>query len=91
MKIEDIEDNMEIQDDKSVQLLGKELDPDAIIIQLGFGLLNELFIYPAIICSLYGLINEKQWKFDDALAGYSIVYKTQVYLGSAKTYCISIL
>ena len=42
--------------------------------------IGELFIYPSIICSLYGFINEKGWelhstiaKFDLALLIYAIV------------------
>ena len=25
----------------------------------------EKFLYPSVICSLYGFINEKDWKFED--------------------------
>ena len=36
--------------------------------ELIFDLLEELLIYPSIICNLYGFINERGWEFDNAIA-----------------------
>ena len=50
-----------------------------VIKKLAFKLLPEFFLYPAIICSLYALVNEKSWQFDDFLGGYTFchfVYNT---------------
>ena len=78
MKLEDIEDDVQNQGtgDNPAQQLSDKLDPVGINKQLAiaFKLLHEFFLYPAIICSLYGLINEKQWQFDDAFAGYSFLF-----------------
>ena len=78
LELEDIEHNVQNQytdsEDKLVQQVAKnELKPVAIVKQLAKKLLLELLLYPTIICSLYGLINEKQWQFDDALAGYNFL------------------
>ena len=37
--------------------------------ELALDILKECFIYPAVICSLYGFINERSWQFDNALSG----------------------
>ena len=35
--------------------------------------LGELFIYPSIICGLFGFINERGWEFDSALAVFDFI------------------
>ena len=49
------------------QVLNEKLETD-IIKELILDILKEMFIYPAVICNLYGLINEKSWEFDNPLA-----------------------
>ena len=51
--------------------------------ELALDILKEIFIYPAVICSLYGFINERSWQFDNALRGvhflmflFSLFYDT---------------
>ena len=46
----------------------EELDT-ATLLELALDILKESFIYPAVICSLYGFINERSWQFDNALSG----------------------
>ena len=51
------------------QVLNEKLETD-IIKELILDILKEMFIYPAVICNLYGLINEKSWEFDNSLARF---------------------
>ena len=41
-------------------------------------------VHPAVICSLYGIVNKKSWQFDDALAGIDFI----IFL---YTYCVDAL
>ena len=71
----------------------ENLDTDTLK-ELALDIMQEILIYPGIICSLYGFVNEKAWEFDNALdvfhlllflfnLWYGIVYKSKIYLGSA--------
>ena len=65
------------------------LDEDAntdTLLELAFDVLKESLIYPSIICTMYGFINEKSWQFDNTLAGFhfsiflfSLCYYDAVY------------
>ena len=81
MTMEDIED--------SPQILHQEVVTDENLEELEIGAIKklasklgkELLIYPTIICSLYGFINEKSWQFSNTLGGYnslSFLYNTYV-------------
>ena len=48
----------------------EDFDTDTLK-ELALDVLKESFIYPAVICSLYGFINERSWQFDNALAGFN--------------------
>ena len=47
----------------------KDFDTDTLI-KLALDILKESFIYPGVICSLYGFINERSWESNNALAGF---------------------
>ena len=36
--------------------------------------LGEILIYPSIICSLYGFVNEKGWQFNNAIAVFDLIF-----------------
>lgn len=36
--------------------------------------LGEMLIYPSIICSLYGFVNEKGWEFKNAIAVFDFIF-----------------
>ena len=36
--------------------------------------LGEMLIYPSIICSLYGFVNEKGWQFNSAIAVFDFIF-----------------
>ena len=46
----------------------EDFDTDTLK-ELAIDILKESFIYPGVICSLYGFVNEKSWRFDDAVGG----------------------
>ena len=76
MKLEDVENLeegpsqlskvIELENTKDECMPEEKLDTDTIK-ELLKDIIKEIFIYPGIICSLYGLINEKSWQFNDAL------------------------
>ena len=68
-----IEENAQTQDNPVQQMSENQLDSPTIVKELIIKFLQEYFLYPVIICSLYGLVNEKQWQFDDTLAGYGFL------------------
>jgi len=35
--------------------------------------IGELLLLPSLVCSLYGIINEKGWTFENAIAGFTFV------------------
>ena len=35
--------------------------------------IGELLIFPCLICSLYGYVNEKSWQFNNAIAGFNFI------------------
>ena len=37
-------------------------------------LLGEVWIYPILICTLYGLINERAWRFDNGISGCNFLF-----------------
>ena len=55
----------------------KSLDEECIdkgtLKELALSILKESFIYPAVICSLYGFINEKSWEFNNALDWFHFI------------------
>ena len=72
MHVEDIES--ESLEERS---LNKELLEEALqtgpMKKLAIKLVQESFIYPSIICSLFRLTNEKSWQFDDGFAALDTV------------------
>ena len=36
--------------------------------------LGEFLIYPILICTLYGFINERAWRFDNGVSGCNVVF-----------------
>ena len=68
-----IEENAQTQDNPVQQMSENQLDSLTIVKELIIKFLQEYFLYPVIICSLYGLVNEKQWQFNDTLAGYGFL------------------
>lgn len=71
MGIQDIEHDVQSlersPDNDYHKLLEKALEKGPIK-QLVLKFAQEFLIYPAIICTLYGLINERGWEFDNVLA-----------------------
>ena len=56
--------------------------------------LGEMLIYPSIICSLYGFINEKGWQFNNAIAVFDFIlllYSVAMDVVYAKVYYIWLL
>ena len=56
--------------------------------------LGEILIYPSIICSLYGFVNEKGWRFGNAIAGFDflfLLYSIIMEVFYAKIYYIWLL
>ena len=53
--------------------------------------LGELLIYPILICIMYGFINERAWKFDNGISGYTFlmfVYSVLMYVLYTKFYAV---
>ena len=36
--------------------------------------LGEFLIYPTLICTLYGFINERAWRFDNGISGFNFLF-----------------
>ena len=36
-------------------------------------MLEEIIIYPSLICNLYAFVNERGWEFNDAFAGFDFL------------------
>ena len=69
--------------------------------ELVLDILKETFIYPSVICTMYGFINEKSWQFANGLAGfqffafafslfYDAVYTKLKYIWAMQKFIISV-
>ena len=63
----------EIDDDCVKDLVNTNKEPKEAVIEFIRNSLGELFIYPSIICGLFGFINERGWEFDSALAVFDFI------------------
>jgi len=55
---------------------------------------GEILVYPSIICSLYGFVNEKGWQFNNAIAVFDfllLLYSIAMDIVYAKVYYIWLL
>lgn len=63
----------EIKDDKLKDIGNTNKEPKEAVIGFIRDTLGELFIYPSIICVLFGFINERGWEFDNTIVVFDFI------------------
>ena len=69
-----------IDDDCVKDLVNTNKEPKEAVIEFIRDSVGELFIYPSIICGLFGFINERGWEFDSALAVFDFILLVYSFL-----------
>ena len=61
-------------------MVNTNMEPREAVVGFIKDSLGELFIYPSIICGLFGFINERGWEFDSALAVFDFILLSYSFL-----------
>ena len=80
MKLQDIENQIIKEKPSQAEPENTKLETN-IIKELILDMLKEILTYPTVICTLYGLINEKSWEFDNhhAITHFIIFLLSLIY------------
>ena len=76
--------SMSALEDSSVKdMINTNKEPKEAVVEFIRDTLGELFIYPSIICGLFGFINERGWEFDSALVIFDFILLLYSFLTDA--------
>ena len=69
-----------IDDDCVKDLVNTKKEPKEAVMEFIRDSVGELFIYPSIVCGLFGFINERGWEFNSALAVFDFILLVYSFL-----------